>query len=156
MAVCWQYTDGRTEQLSDDEVIELFWCLKDEIKELKEQNAKLTAETEQLKTANGKAVKALRRSSTALRKNAIQRALEEDQHVDHTAMCRACQEQCTDAKALLGQLDLYEDQGDSPVLQGIRMELARMSGACEDKKRFNEQFKNTVERYGNARGVCPQ
>ena len=161
MTLCWQYTDGRTERLSDDEVVEMFWCLKDEIKELKEQNAKLTTEVEQLKAANGKAVKALRRSSTALRKSGVtiqelQKALEEDQPVDHTAMCRACQEQCTDAKVLLNQLDLYKDQGDSPVLQGIRMELARMSGACEDKKRFNGQFKNTVDRYGNARGVCPQ
>jgi hypothetical protein len=70
-------------------------------------------------------------------------------------MCRACQEQCTDAKALLNQLDLYQDQGDSPVLQGIRMELARMSGSCEDRKKF--QLKNTVaDRYGDARGVCPQ
>jgi hypothetical protein len=85
-----------------------------------------------------------------------QKALEEEKPVDHTAMCRACTEQCTDAKVLLNQMDLYKDQEDSPVLPGIRMELARMSGACEDKKRFNEQFKNTVERYGNARGVCPQ
>lgn len=75
-----------------------------------------------------------------------------DEPIDHTQYCRACQEQCTDAKALLNQLDLY--QGDSPVLQGIRMELARTSGACEYGKKF--QLKNTVERYGNARGVCPQ
>jgi hypothetical protein len=39
------------------------------------------------------------------------------------------------------------------------MELARMGGACEDKKRFHEQFKNTVsDRYEGATmgWVAPQ
>lgn len=68
MTLCWQYTDGRTEQLSDDEVIELFWCLKDEIKELKEKNAKLAAETEQLQAANGEAKKKVKKSTTTIQK----------------------------------------------------------------------------------------
>jgi predicted RNase H-like nuclease (RuvC/YqgF family) len=174
MAVCWQYTDGHTERLSDDEVIERFWCLKDEIKELKEQNAKLTTEVEQLKAANGeakkkstklqkqnanlasansKAVDALRLSKGAIQK--LQEELkEEDQPVDHTAMCRACSSQCAEAKALLEQIDRYEGRGESPVLDGYKMQMARMSGSCESKRKF--QLKNTLsDRYGDARGFCP-
>jgi hypothetical protein len=141
--ICWiSDQTGETVELTENEVIAMYNELQDDNRALCEENEKLK---EQLKAANGKAVK-------ELRKSAIHK---EDQPVDHTAMCRSCQQQCTDAKALLGQLDLYKDQGDSPVLQGIRMELARMSGACEDRKKF--QLKNTIgDRYGKARGVCPQ
>jgi hypothetical protein len=138
MPICFVSDEtGESTELSEAEIIERFNCLSDEAKYLREQNAELK---EQLKIANGKAVKALRKL--------------QEEPVDYTQYCRSCSSQCIEAKALLGQLDLYKDQGDSPVLQGIRMELARMSGACEDRKKFRLQ--NTVERYGNARGVCPQ
>jgi hypothetical protein len=153
--LCWVSDQtGATTELTEDEVIAMYNKLQDDNKALCEENEELKEQLEQLKAANGKAVKALRKSGVTIQK--LQDELKEDQPVDHTQYCRSCQQQCTDAKAMLNQLDLYKDHGDSPVLQGIRMELTRMSGVCEDKKKFNEQFKNTVERYGNARGVCPQ
>jgi hypothetical protein len=153
MAICFVSDEtGESTELSEAEIIERFNCLCDEAKYLREQNAELK---EQLKIANGKAVKVLRRSALSKSGEVIQGLQEEDQPVDHTAMCRACSSQCTEAKALLEQIDRYDGQGQSPVLDGFKMQMARMSGSCEDRKKF--QLKNTVaDRYGDARGVCTQ
>jgi septal ring factor EnvC (AmiA/AmiB activator) len=160
MSICW-ISNKTVEkiELTDDEVIAMYNELQEGNHALCEENAELREQLEQLKAANGKVVKALRRSSTAIRKSRVtiqelQKALEEDLPVDHTQYCRSCSFQCTEAKALLEQIDMYEGQGESPILDGFKMHMARMAGACKDRKKF--QLKNTVDRYGNARGVCPQ
>jgi hypothetical protein len=156
MSICWMsLKTGEKIKLTDDEVISLYRKLQDDNHALCEENEKLREQLEQLKRANGKAVKALRRN--ALRKSGeiIQGLQEDDETVDHTQYCRSCSSQCAEAKALLEQIDRFEGQGESPVLDGFKMHMARMAGACEDRKKF--QLNNTVgDRYGDARGVCPQ
>ena len=158
MALCWQYTDGRTEQLSDDDVIELFWCLKDDIKELTEQNARLAAENEQLKAANGTAVKALRRSSVALKKsgetiNELQEALEEDDDDDAPMMDEILND-CKPYPSLYHRaqelVDMVRGNPESIIAEGARMELNLLHGQAMQKHKWNEDMgKEVVARHGN-------
>jgi hypothetical protein len=157
MAVCWQYTDGRTEQLSDDEVVERFWCLKDEIKELKELNARLAAENEQLQADNGKVTKALRKSAFALRTSGetirkLGEAPEEDD--DDAPMMGEILNDCKPYPSLYHRaqelVDMVRGNPESIIAEGARMELNLLHGQAMQKHKWNEDMgKEVVARHGN-------
>lgn len=133
-SICWVDPNGETVKLTDDEVITKYNELLDDNHALCRDNAELREQIEQLKTANGKAVKALRRSAAALRKS-----VEEDKVLTAEEILEACKEfpdLYEKAKKLAKVVEQFPNSIDAV---GARMSLRALYGVAMSHKNLNPE-----------------
>jgi hypothetical protein len=137
--LCWESETGETTELTDEDVIAMYNRLLDDNHALCRENAELKEQLEQLKTASGMTVKALRKSKVAIRK------LQEELHgneeealttEDVLAACKEFPDMYEKAKELVQILEQYPNSVDA---SGAGMSLRALYGMAMNKKNVNEE-----------------
>lgn len=123
-------------ELTEDEVIAMYNRLHDDNKALCEENEKLREQLDQLKTASGMTVKALRKSKVAIRKLLHG---DEDKVLtteDVLAACKEFPDLYEESKELVTILEQYPNSVDAA---GAGMSLRAVYGMATSKKNINAE-----------------